>query len=150
MSRKQQLWFGAVALVVIAGATGCTSQVDGVIPSGAPSVSAQPSLKVLDEFSESSGAAANQGLFNAVLSPLWQQDKAPSSEQILQALTNKGFPKHKLVVTPDKTPEGREPDSKEVAIKVGNKCLVGQYVQGYRSLVMKPVYGKCLIGDAAN
>lgn len=149
-SQKLQVLIGVVALVSVLGASGCTSQVDGEIPTAASSPVASQSLKVLSEYSAKAGASGNQGLFNDILEPLWQGDKAPTTQQVKSALSAKGFPEKKLTITPDKTPEGRATDSKEVAIKIGDQCLVGQYVQGYRSLVMEPVYGKCLIGDAEN
>lgn len=140
-------------LVVLSVATlagGCTDTLDGPLPSSAsPSaarLSASATASIPKSYTAARGAKGNQPLFDAVLAPLTSDSGFPTTKVLRHALEAVGFPAQDTTTTQDTTPQGRDVDSKVVAVKIGNECLIGQFVQGYRSEVVDPVYGKCLIG----
>ena len=116
-------------------------------PSASASATATASPSAAPEFDEDGDAAANQAFFDSLLAPLDSGDGLPSSDDVLNALRDGGFGDATMQITPNVTPTGLDADSKMVSVLWEGECLIGQYRDGYRSVVADPVNGVCLVGE---
>ncbi len=94
-------------------------------------------------------ALANHAYFDFVNRRLLSVNSNPSGEAVISNLIAAGFNKADMEITPDKTSELRRPsDSIEFSVRVGDRCLIGQFEAGSYASMVGPVLngGRCLVG----
>ena len=74
----------------------------------------------------------------------------PDTDRVVEVLEAAGFPAERIEVTASVTPTGLDADSLDVAVRLDDECLVGQFMDGYRSEVLDPVNDACLIGQTVD
>jgi hypothetical protein len=143
-----------VAAVVLAvGLSGCAAARDvptidgtatsatGSVPSSAPEATAATTPP----------GAAGQALarFDATNLRTAQRATSPGGRAFIDALVEAGFRRSDMQVTADRTTIGLAVPSVQFSVLVRGVCLIGQdgpESSGYRSVVVAPVDGRCLIG----
>ncbi|KZX22689.1 DUF6993 domain-containing protein [Rathayibacter tanaceti] len=140
------LAIGALTLVLV----GCTES-DVTEPLTTPS-SAEASSAAPAPVAYLAGGTAEQNLpvFDRTLRDVAEADPQVAGSAVVDALVAAGFPRDSMQRTADETSVGLDADSVQVAVKLGDSCLVGQYGPrsgGVRAVVAAPIAtGACLIG----
>lgn len=118
---------------------GCT------VPDNTPTAEPTP----LPVFHPDGTAQENQPYFDAINRQTIVSAPADSTA-LLQAIVAAGFNKTAMSSTADRTSVDLQADSVEIAIRMGESCLIGQWRpsdNGYQSVVTAPLEdGACLVG----
>ncbi|MUN08440.1 hypothetical protein GLX25_15110 [Agromyces luteolus] len=96
------------------------------------------------------GALDELGRFDEVNRAVIAADAAAGGRAFLDALAAAGFDRSAMQVTSDTTTLGEPADSIQFSVRIGDRCLIGQYgpaSDGYRS-AERPGLGSggCLVG----
>lgn len=91
----------------------------------------------------------NLAIFDEVNARLLAADSSPGGRAIVDNLVAAGFDRAAMEVTRDTTPIGRQADSVQFSVRVGDGCLVGQASDSGYVGIVGPVLGgsRCLIGE---
>ncbi|KAB1642725.1 DUF6993 domain-containing protein [Gulosibacter chungangensis] len=142
----------AVAMIAVAGMslTAC-SLFDGDSrpgPTDGATTAATPTPEAI--FVPDGGAEENKAYFDKTLQDLLDANPEAGSHEMVNALTEAGFDKSQMEVTPDKTAVDLDAAFVVVSVKMpDNMCLIGQTgTHGYASMVAEPMKSTdtCLIG----
>lgn len=144
--------FSAVALIAVAGMslTACTFFESDTSPGpdGVETTMATPTPEAV--FVPDGGAEENKAYFDKTLQDLLEANPDAGSHEMVNALTDAGFDKSTMEVTPDKTSVDLDAAFVVVSVKMpDNMCLIGQTgTHGYASMVAEPMKSTdtCLIG----
>lgn len=133
---RRLLAFATLALAVPLVACG-DALPDPVPP--APSTSAEP---------EPGSAAAELEAFQAVLVEVDAAQEAPVGDEAVDALVEAGFDRSAIERTGDLDSLGEPVTLVEIAVRIGDECIVGQIGQGEPTSAVLPVLasGACLVG----
>ncbi len=135
-------------VAVVAGAlAGCT----GAPLSDDPVGTASPTASAVAEGPAASEPAADDlDRFDAVNRAVIAADASAGGTAFVAALAEAGFDRRAIEVTSDTTTLGEPADSIQFAVRVDDRCLVGQYggaSGGYRSMGAAVLgTGGCLVG----
>jgi ABC-type transport system substrate-binding protein len=93
-------------------------------------------------------ALQNLDYFDAVNERLIEDQDAPDGRAFIDSLVNAGFDRGAMEVTPDRTAVDLAADNIQFSVRMGEKCLLGQFGNtGYVSVVGDVLStGKCLVG----
>lgn len=136
---------------VVATTGGCAApSVDsgaGQASEQAPTASTAPMVPT----PEPSGAD-DLARFDGVNRGVIAADESPGGFAFVDALAEAGFDRASIEVTADTTTLGERADSIQFAVRVDDRCLIGQYGEGsdgYRSMEAGVLgTGGCLVGAA--
>ena len=147
-----QLTIARVSLGVVAACAlllaGCTAEADPPAPTATTEPAPSPTRTADPEFTEGGTAGQNRSYFEFVVEGLLEQNPAPSSAMIVDALAAGGFDKSAMEVTADVTPTGQPADSILFAVQIDGQCLIGQVKGAVLTSQLADVLGtgRCLVG----
>ncbi|WP_449373032.1 DUF6993 domain-containing protein [Arthrobacter psychrolactophilus] len=123
---------------------GSSATTEGTTPAAAPvatQAAAVPEVKT--------AAQELQTKVKATLESLASVAKAPSREQVMQAMVDAGATQENVEVSVDITPTGLAVDAIEAATLVDKECVIGQVRSGEVAVTILPVLasGRCFVGD---
>ncbi len=140
----------ALAGVLLVGCT--TAPQDGhsaTHPAESPNTEPSPSQTPEPEpvLDPDGSAEDNLPYFDFVNAALLEGGN-PGGREIIDNLVAAGFDKSAMEVTADRTPLGRDVDSVQFSVRIGEDCLLGQAGAGGYTGAVVPVLqtGSCLIG----
>jgi len=142
----------ATVLAVAMALSGCSAPVPTAAPSASASESATstPSAAPPAEPALVPGGTAedNRPYFEQVITALLATDPMPGGRAIIDGLTAAGFDRGAMELTPDGTTIGREADSVQFSVRIGDECLLGQAAASGHSVSAGPLAdgSHCLIG----
>jgi len=140
---------GAVTLVACTGtpSDNPSSETPAEAPSSPSSAAPQPVSTPDPVFEPDGSAEDNLPYFNFVNSQLLQNGN-PGGRPVIDNLVAAGFDKSAMEVTADRTPLGRDVDSLQFSVRIGDECLIGQAGAGGYTAIVAPSLrtGGCLIG----
>jgi hypothetical protein len=95
-----------------------------------------------------SAALAAKARLEAALAGAVAGGRKPSTDQLLAAVADAGFPPAGVEATASRTPTGLAADAVEVAVQSGRNCIVAQLRDGTVTTGILPVLagGGCLVG----
>ncbi len=141
----------AAAVLLAVVLVGCTARDDPTLR--APSASTRPAAPPVERSSSPtasrSRALQELALFDAVNRRTAERGTEPGGRAFIDALVAAGFHRADMQVTEDRTTIGSPVPSVQFSVLWQGVCLVGQHGPGsggYRSVVVEPVDGRCLIG----
>lgn len=132
----------SVMLALGLGLTGCSLFQNSPEPPPPPPPSS-------DEEVDPNSAAGRQAEFDAALEEAWQEDDPVNRDRYIEALVDAGFDTEHMEATSEVDSLGGSVTQLEIAIRIGDTCIVGQAGElGTRSVLAAPLQtGLCLIGD---
>jgi len=139
---------GAIVLVLVA----CSdTDVRDVPPTAAAPVSPPPTEADGDPaLGAATAALADLARFDEVNLAVIEADAEASGLAFVDALAAAGFDRAAMQVTSDTTTLGEPADSIQFSVRIGDRCLIGQYgpaSDGYRSTERPGLgAGGCLVG----
>lgn len=115
----------------------------------APDTAPPPGPELAAEFDPDGTADENLAFFDDVNARFLAADPSPGGRPIVDNLVAAGFDRQAMELTRDTTPIGRQTDSVQFSVRVGDACLVGQASDsGYVGIVGPALAGpRCLIGE---
>lgn len=149
---------GIAVILTLAGCGVSDTRVEpssaAVGPSGEPETDPAPDAEAepapaAAQFDPDGTADENLAFFDEVNARLLAADSSPGGRAIVDNLVAAGFDRAAMEVTRDTTPIGRQADSVQFSVRVGDGCLVGQASDsGYVGIVGPVLFGsRCLIGE---
>ncbi|GMA28583.1 DUF6993 domain-containing protein [Arenivirga flava] len=146
-SRAALVALGTAALIALAGCTAPEPEPTvSSAPAETPSASPTPTEPALVPDGD---AAANQPYFDLVVGRVLAADGNAGGRAFIDALTDAGFDKGAMQVTPDATAIGLDADSVQFSVRIGEGCIIGQRGGGATGQsIVTPVLatGSCLVG----
>jgi len=112
---------------------------------GTPSAAVDPAV----ERDPEGTADDNLAFFDDVNDRFLSADPSPGGRPIVDNLVAAGFDRDAMELTRDTTPTGRQADSVQFSVRIGDACLIGQASEsGYVGIVGPLLSGsRCLIGE---
>lgn len=141
---------GSAALVVALSA--CTSILEGPSPV-TPERTPPPPPETTPELVPGGTAEENLEYFRSVLRTYSESEQPILGEPIVNAVAESGFEKGDMQVSHDRSRTGLVADSMYVAVRLGETCLLGQFVTdnrewaAYAADAVGPENNVCMIGD---
>lgn len=149
----------AAASVFAVSLAACTSSAPGAQATAPTQTawtlepSAGPTAGSSTVYSAKGSADDNRAAFDAAIKKALAANAQATGNAVAEALKAAGFPMAATQVSASKTSANLQPGSISVAVKIGGKCLIGQWgnaVGGYHSSVAPALRsGGCLIGGIA-
>ena len=118
-------------------------------PAPAPDTAPQPEPEPAAQFDPDGTADDNLAFFDDVNARFLAADQSPGGRPIVDNLVAAGFDREAMELTRDTTPIGRQADSVQFSVRIGDACLVGQASDSGYVGIVGPVLGgsRCLIGE---
>jgi len=118
-----------------------------VDPSGEPEPEPEPEPAA--QFDPDGTADENLAFFDDVNARFLAADPSPGGRPIVDNLVAAGFDREAMELTRDTTPIGRQADSVQFSVRIGDDCLIGQASDSGYVGIVGPVLGgsRCLIGE---
>lgn len=149
---------GTALALLLAGCGTSDSQAEpssaAVTPSPAeadptPDPAAAPEPEPAAQFDPEGTAEENLAFFDEVNGGFLAADPSPGGRPIIDNLVAAGFDRQAMEVTRDTTPIGRQADSVQFSVRVGDGCLVGQASDSGYAGIVGPVLvsSRCLLGE---
>lgn len=149
--RGRLLTVGLAAVVASLALTGCTTQgapAPTYTPSAAPTVPGEEA-PASPTHKPGEPAEANLPYFDEVNSRLFAEQGMADGRVIVDTLAAAGFDKAAMEVGYDSTEIGLDVDTINFSVKIGEECLVGQFVPAAYTGAVTSVLGSgtCLVGQ---